>query len=554
MRTTFRGEFSGAFIHQLERLFQHGTAIGLSEGELLDRFIAAHDEAAFEALIARHGPMVLGVCRRLLRDPNDVDDAFQATFLVLVRKAGSLRRRDLLGNWLYGVAHRVATRSRCLAARRLARVPHGQDTLDRLDEEGGQAAAVHDAPSQPDSEPSPWLHEEVGRLPEKYRSLVLLCYFEGLTHEQAAARLGWPIGTVKGRLARARDRLRRRLAGRGVIVSDAALASHLALVDALNAVPEPLERATLEAARSIAHASAARTVTAAAVSLPVATLVDGVSRAMMMTHIKAVCLVLLVAGAVTTGFVVAAAQITPLERETNPPTAALKSAGPEKAKELLLAYQGGAASPPAKPLDPSKMETRPDGSSATKKGGPPAAEASTPGPMGGAMEGGGSDDAEYQFRNRIRIAQLAAVLAAAAAEQQNPKNGALVQELDQPWEMSFSKPTPLQDVLKYIKTTVKKSGRTPLPIYVDPKALKEEGLTLASPVVMDLEGVPLKTALRLMLKQLGLAYCVRDGVVIISSLDGIREELTEAASEIYSSDADQLGQILESMQKQRALQ
>ena len=125
MRTLLRGQFSGALIHHLERLFQHGTAVGLTEGELLERFVQGHDEAAFEALIARHGPMVLGVCRQLLRDPNDVDDAFQATFLVLVKKAGTLRRRDLLGNWLYGVAYRVATRARVLAARRMAKAPYG---------------------------------------------------------------------------------------------------------------------------------------------------------------------------------------------------------------------------------------------------------------------------------------------------------------------------------------------------------------------------------------------------------------------------------------------
>src|SRR5277367_2620402 len=169
MQTTMRGPFSGALIHQLERLFQHGTAIGLTEGQLLERFVGCNDEAAFEALIARHGPMVLGVCRQFLRDPNDVDDAFQATFLVLVRKAGTLRRRDLLGNWLYGVAHRVATRSRVLAAKRMARAPHGQDAIERLDADDGTTVAIREDPDEPEPEPSPWLHEEVRRLPEKYR-------------------------------------------------------------------------------------------------------------------------------------------------------------------------------------------------------------------------------------------------------------------------------------------------------------------------------------------------------------------------------------------------
>ena len=108
----------GAVARGLGRLFTSGGVSGLSEGQLLDRFVTRRDEAAFEALVVRHGPMVLGVCRQLLRDPNDVDDAFQATFLVLVRKAGTLRRQDLLGNWLYGVAYRVSHRARTTAARR----------------------------------------------------------------------------------------------------------------------------------------------------------------------------------------------------------------------------------------------------------------------------------------------------------------------------------------------------------------------------------------------------------------------------------------------------
>ncbi len=111
----------GTVVRGLGRLFASGTATGMSERQLLDRFVERRDEAAFEALVARHGPMVLAVCRRLLHDPNDVDDAFQATFLVLVRKAGSLRQRDLLANWLFGVAYRVSTRARATAARDINR-------------------------------------------------------------------------------------------------------------------------------------------------------------------------------------------------------------------------------------------------------------------------------------------------------------------------------------------------------------------------------------------------------------------------------------------------
>ena len=110
------GQFAGAY-RQIARLFKGGSVSGLSEGQLLDRFVTERDDNAFEAIVARHGPTVLGVCRAVLNDPNDVEDAFQATFLVLVKKANALRDRDLLGNWLYGVAYRVAKRARSEASR-----------------------------------------------------------------------------------------------------------------------------------------------------------------------------------------------------------------------------------------------------------------------------------------------------------------------------------------------------------------------------------------------------------------------------------------------------
>src|SRR6516165_8155407 len=133
-----RGRYSAALFQSLERLFDYGSAVGSTEGELLERFVARHDKSAFEALMARHGPMVLGVCRQLLHDPNDVDDAFQATFLILVRKAGTLRRHDLLGNWLYGVAHRVALRARASSARRFARVASAACDLGVAANDGGR--------------------------------------------------------------------------------------------------------------------------------------------------------------------------------------------------------------------------------------------------------------------------------------------------------------------------------------------------------------------------------------------------------------------------------
>ena len=245
-----RGGHSGALMQQLARLFLDGTSIGSSEGELLDRFVSARDESAFEALVARHGPMVLGVCRHLLRDPNDVDDAFQATFLVLVRKAATLRRCDLLGNWLYGVAFRVAMRTE----------PVGETNLSIRLSSGNREAGLRPGSStiglqlrhtSIEFEPTPWLHQEVSHLPDKYRTPIVLCYFEGLTHDEAARRMGCPLGTVKGRLARARDLLRRRLTRRGLALSAAALASQLAAPHAQAAVPAALELATTRAALSL---------------------------------------------------------------------------------------------------------------------------------------------------------------------------------------------------------------------------------------------------------------------------------------------------------------
>lgn len=192
---------------QLRRLFVAGSLTGLGEGALLDRFVRLGDSEAFEALVVRHGPMVLSVCRRFLRNPHDVEDAFQATFLVLSRKAASLRKREALAPWLFGVAYKVATRARSRAITRLS----SSRALDSV-------AATDEPPEigMNREEASTLLHEELARLPEADRAPLVLCYFEGLTHDEAADRLRWPVGTVRGRLARARGKLRARLTRRGL--------------------------------------------------------------------------------------------------------------------------------------------------------------------------------------------------------------------------------------------------------------------------------------------------------------------------------------------------
>jgi len=269
----------GAVLRQVNRLFGPGTVAGLSEGDLLERFVARRDEAAFEALVARHGPMVLGVCRRALRDPHDADDAFQATFLILARRAGAIRDREILARWLFGVARRVSARARVLAGRRRDRERPASEELAGpvIDPADGELRAI--------------LDEEVGRLPDRYRSPVVLCYLEGRSHEEAARQLGWPVGTVKGRLSRARDLLRSRLTRRGLTASAATLAM-AAVREASAAVPEPLIQSTTRTALIyVAGGATAGMLPAASAALAGATL-----RAMAMTKLKALSAAVLAVG------------------------------------------------------------------------------------------------------------------------------------------------------------------------------------------------------------------------------------------------------------------
>ncbi len=179
---------------------------GMTDGQLVERFATRRDseaEAAFAALVSRHGPMVLGVCRHRLGDPHTADDAFQAVFLVLARRAGSIRRPDLLGPWLHAVATKVARKARAQANRRRRR-EKSEVEMPRVESVGGQA----DASSFRD-EDAEAVHEEIGRLPERYRRAVVLCHFEGLTHVEAARRLGCAPGTVGSLVSRARANVAR---------------------------------------------------------------------------------------------------------------------------------------------------------------------------------------------------------------------------------------------------------------------------------------------------------------------------------------------------------
>jgi RNA polymerase sigma factor (sigma-70 family) len=225
-----------SFLQMLRRVAARYARVEHEDAELLARFVRQCDEAAFEVLVQRHGPMVWSVCRRLLTRTEDAEDVFQATFVVLLRRAGSIRDASRLGNWLYGVAYRVAVRARARAARRAAREKQG--TMAE------PAALAADTATD-------WqhlLHEEVFRLPEKYRRPIVMCYLNGQTNEEAAAALGWPVGTVKGRLNRARELLRVRLGQRGVCLSAAALVGALSAARLDAAVPPLLMQSTLTGA------------------------------------------------------------------------------------------------------------------------------------------------------------------------------------------------------------------------------------------------------------------------------------------------------------------
>jgi RNA polymerase sigma factor (sigma-70 family) len=259
-------------------LRQHGPA--LTDADLLEVFVARREEAAFEALLRRHGPMVWGVCRRVLQNEADAEDAFQATFLVLVRKAASIVPRARVGNWLYGVAHNTAIKAQALNRKRRAK------------EREAAARPRPEAGADDWQQTQALLDQELSRLPDKYRALIVLCDLEGKSRKEAARHFGVPEGTVAGRLARARTLLAGRLARRGVTLSAAGLALFLSRAAVAEGMPGPLVVSSIKAASLSAAGSAA---TAGVVSARAAALTEGVIQAMFLVKIKIVTAVLLAA-------------------------------------------------------------------------------------------------------------------------------------------------------------------------------------------------------------------------------------------------------------------
>ena len=288
-------------------LFEVGTVAGMSDGQLLDRFLARRIDAeaaevAFAALVERHGPMVLRVCRGRLYDEHDAQDAFQATFLILARKAGAIRQHDSAASWLQGVARRVASCARRAAALRRRK-------------EREAAGAKRDLVVEPDrSDVVPAILEEVDDLPERDRAPLMLCLLDGLTHEEAATRLGWPVGTVKTRVRRAKGRLRVALTRRGLAPSLAAIGAALAARTA-SAMPASLVRATARAALEFEPGR-----NTAILSASVAKLVDLGLRSLIMTRLKIAALLITSVGVLATGAATGLARQTPNIQEKEKPT------------------------------------------------------------------------------------------------------------------------------------------------------------------------------------------------------------------------------------------
>jgi RNA polymerase sigma factor (sigma-70 family) len=289
----------------IRTLFDVGRTGVLSDRELLERFTVGRDEAAFAALLDRHGPTVWRVCRGLLADPHDAQDAFQATFLVLVRRAGSIRDRESLGNWLFGVARRVSLRAIRESSRRRRR----EQRVARVD-------LTEDRPAD---DLSPVLLSEVDRLPPRLRSALVLCDLEGRSYGDAAVDLGCPVGTVRSRLSRARDTLRRRLERRGLTG-----AASTPLVAACRDLPFGLAAAT----RSLASGSASSHVT---------TLAAGVLHTMFLSKLIPISTLLVLAtalGAAGTYFAKSANEPAP-----TPPEPAMPSFAPDRPSELVGALK-----------------------------------------------------------------------------------------------------------------------------------------------------------------------------------------------------------------------
>jgi RNA polymerase sigma factor (sigma-70 family) len=340
-------------LQHIRRLAGGRPIAHLPDAQLLERFTTQRDEAAFDTLVRRHGPMVLNVCRSVLHHEQDAEDAFQATFLVLVRKAASIRRPEALAGWLYEVAYHVAVKAQAAAARRrmqerkVAPMASPDPTLDMTLRDLRRV-----------------LHEELRRLPEKYRLPLVLCYLEGRSQEEAAGHLGWSKGTLRGRLDRGREHLRRRLAARGVTLS--------ALLGATAIAPNTTSQALVDVVVRGAVRSAVDGAAVGTASAKVTALAEGVIQAMFLTKAKIVTAIILTASVLAGGAGILThqalvgkpltpqattkpsdknlSQLAPTNETAKPQTTQTK----EEAPDMLL-FSGRVVDPDGKPFAGAKL-------------------------------------------------------------------------------------------------------------------------------------------------------------------------------------------------------
>ncbi|HEV3435873.1 MAG TPA: sigma-70 family RNA polymerase sigma factor [Gemmata sp.] len=343
---------ANAFIHHLRRTVLVRDGECRTDGQLLDSFIDQKDEAAFETLVRRHGPMVLGVCQRIVRNHHDAEDAFQTTFLVLARKASSVMPRQMVANWLHGVAYRTAIKAKAQTAKRQMREKH---VIEMPEPEVTTNDHPHDL--------RPLLDQELRGLPETYRLPILLCDLEGKSIKEATLHLGCPQGTLAGRLVRGRRLLAKRLSQRGVVLSGGMLAEMLS-ENAISACIPPLLLALTVKAGSFLMAGQA--TAKGMVSTHVTELMEGVMMSMMLTKYKTVMAALVVLGMFAFGGGLltrpTAAQEVEAEKSsaeggtTGTPEAPEKAPAPRKASDKQKSERPSGKSP----LTPSYVVEPPD--------------------------------------------------------------------------------------------------------------------------------------------------------------------------------------------------
>ncbi len=568
---------------ELERIFHGETVAGLSEWQLLARYIEHRDELAFAALVAKHGPMVMGTCRRMLSGGADAEDAFQATFLVLVRRARSLGPCDAIGPWLHGVAARVSMRARAQAARR-RRVEPSRGELN-----------VFPTATEPDAELAAIVDQEVNGLPAKYRSPIVLCYLQGLTHEEAARQLEWPLGSVKGRLARARELLRGRLLRRGIAPAAALVGSSIA-----GEASAAFERTIFEQTVSNCMRVTLGQASLDAISISIASLVKGALSAMIIEKVKWAGLAVLAAGVTLAGAAVMARQpgatvpprpktparnqqlvdnsLNPVQSDSSNPTgeeaktsdlaspeledlrsrliqaakrdwtAALDDFRTKKAEldriyqaslRLMAAEEDGKSSAADQAAASAHAERMRD-VARIQHANPSRSESET------SLVNALSAEADLRRARaaaRFRATGRAAIRTSAGTAShektdrerehagseskntprpgQDPRSRQIIGKLEEPVAMKFLDETPLENIIEHIKKSTKSSDMpNGIPIYVDPIGLSEADKTMASPVRnLELEGVPLRRTLQLALTQLDLGYFIVDGMLYITSLE-----------------------------------